>query len=215
MKTTGKLITSKLKKIIMRKFLVLFIIFALVYAQDYQKLKYFYLPKEIILQEGSYNESFIIVENTHSETIFLLSLKYEALPNFDIISKEIEELNPKERKAIRFNVSSTKEGLYNLTVWVESINEINGVRIQSQKVKIPIIVLKPLSAPVEIKNVTINTTTTAISKTTSIQSMTSPENILTTTIVYENKTKINPRVKTILIILLIALITLIFLKMFK
>jgi hypothetical protein len=126
------------------------------------KIKYFYVPKDMIVESTKSNESIVIVENTHNETIYMVSLKYNLPSGFSISQKEIEELQSNQKKSIKFNLTAnTNKGVYNITIWAESIDDISGNKIQSPKYTFQVSVLEKTGV-----NTTIATTTYSIITTT-------------------------------------------------
>ncbi len=188
----------------MKKYIILLLlILPLVAGQDYLKLKYFYQPKEVIVEQGRQNETFIILQNTHNQTIFMVSLKYSASSEFSITQKEIEEMQPSQKKSLKFNISTTaKEGIYNITIWAESIDTIENNKIQGPRFDLPVIVIKGNQ---NNKTTIVSTTTsTTLNSTTTTTSTTS--NITKTTIDSVVKKTIDPKIRTVFIIFISILI---------
>jgi uncharacterized integral membrane protein len=147
----------------MLKYIIfILLVLPIVYSQDYMKIKYFYVPKDMVVESTKSNESIVIVENTHNETIYMVSLKYNLPSGFSISQKEIEELQSNQKKSIKFNLTAnTNKGVYNITIWAESIDDISGNKIQSPKYTFQVSVLEKTGV-----NTTIATTTYSIITTT-------------------------------------------------
>ncbi|MBU5688356.1 MAG: hypothetical protein KQA31_03045 [Candidatus Aenigmarchaeota archaeon] len=191
--------------------LLIFLLFLLNLStsQDYLKIKYFYQPKDLVIEKGKYNETFFVLENTYDETIFMVKLRYQIPSNFIIYQSEIDEILPKQKKSLRINISTTaNEGLYNLTFWAESINEINGNKIQSQKYTLPVLVVN-LNKTTSNTTITTNIQTTKINTTTTTN-LNQTTNQTTTTTIEKMKKTIDPKTKVILIAIIAILLVIIF-----
>jgi len=162
----------------MKYIIILLLLLPTVYSQNYIKIKYFYTPEDMIVERGKSVESFVIIENTYEEPIYMISLKYEAPSGFSINSKELDELFPSQRKSIRFNLSANvNEGDYNITIWAEAIDEIDGNKIQSPKYTFKVKVFEGNTTQTVIETQTTETiipTTTFYETTTILQSTTTP-----------------------------------------
>lgn len=195
----------------MKYILILLLLLPIAFSQDYVKIKYFYTPKDMVVERGKSNESLVILENTHNETIYMIRLKYEIPSGLFIEQKEIEELSPNQRKSIRFNLTANVgKGDYNITIWAESIDEINGNKIQSPKYTFKVKVLD--------SNVTQsigNTTTTEITSTTTTTTFYETTTAFQTTTTLPSKPRIPSNIKFVLVALLILALIFLFIIMMR
>lgn len=141
-------------------------------AEDY-KIKYFFYPKDMTIKYGETNDTFTIIQNLHNETLYNVELKYQLPKGFVINQKIIEELEPNQRKSLRFNITpNVPNGVYNITIWAETSQTISGTKVSSPKYTFKVNVHGYVNATTTIqtnstlKTTTINSTFTQFNKTT-------------------------------------------------
>jgi len=178
----------------MLKYIIVIILFLpIVCSQDYIKIKYFYMPRDMVVERTKSNESIVIIENTHNETIYMVSLKYNLPSGFSINQKEIEELQPGQKKSIKFNLTANaNKGIYNVTIWAESIDDLGGKKIQSLKYTFQVNVLEKSESNTATA-LTTSKTTHSINIGTATTLSTTVKTTNTTAIMQPTATNVQPK----------------------
>ncbi|MCX8178829.1 MAG: hypothetical protein N3D75_03300 [Candidatus Aenigmarchaeota archaeon] len=144
----------------MRYFVVLLaiIIIPLANAQEY-KLKYAYYPKDMVIESGKSNETLVVFENLHNETVYNVKINFVLPQGFSANHTIIEEMEQKQKKSTKISISTNaKNGTYNITIWAESIETVSGIKVQSPKYN--------FTVNVTGYNLSLATTTTTVVTTT-------------------------------------------------
>lgn len=206
----------------MRKLSVIFLVILFiiivrsVHAQDYMKIRVFYYPTEMFVEQGKTNSSQIILQNLYNDILYGISLKFNTPVGLQISQDQrgVEELWPNNQThGIRFNLTAAGilNGTYNVTFWAESsLTQIGSNNARSPSNYITLWVFTNTS-PITISTTLMpTTTTTTISQTPSGNTTPATTTTQSTNIV-NLKIRVNADIKKIVaLVLIIGLVVLVF-----